>query len=82
MSQLSVDLRHQPKKGPVLGPFKIAILDSLYALLERCRANSSHRRGYEHSIAFILRENCRCPDDSIYCMCGGGFDPRGINTAI
>ena len=67
------ELMYCPKKGPPLSSLKRGILDLLYDNLAECPKGSIRWCSIERTIAFILRKNCNCPEDSIHCICGGGF---------
>lgn len=62
-----------PVKGPALTPLKKGILTDLIRDVCRFGEKSSIGTCILGNISFILREDCRCSDDSQFCMCGGGF---------
>ncbi|MCD4761271.1 hypothetical protein K8R42_05250 [bacterium] len=70
----------KPYRGPTLTSFKKGILESLYNDLKRLPKGSTG--SVQGSINFILRKNCRCPKDSQYCICGGGFSVGSVKTAM
>lgn len=65
--------RYQPKKGPGLPQVTRKILARIYAEEDAGQADSIRSAANQSLIAFYLRQNCRCPADSQWCMCGGGF---------
>lgn len=65
--------RYQPKKGPALIPIVRKVLQRIYAEEDSGEVDSMRSAANQSLIAFYLRENCRCPVDSQWCLCGGGF---------
>jgi hypothetical protein len=72
MDQMHSD-RYQPKKGPALIPIVKKVLQRIYAEEDLGGVDPIRSAENESLIAFYLRQNCRCPADSQWCMCGGGF---------
>lgn len=72
MDEMQSD-RYQPKKGPALPQITRQILERIYAEEDSGEVDPMRSASNQSLIAFFLRENCRCPADSQWCMCGGGF---------
>lgn len=82
MAETALDLRDVPCKGPALTPFSASILALHREERDRLPIGSANRELVQNCIDFILRRNCRCPDDSKYCMCGGGYGGHNVPTAM
>ena len=71
--QTQSDKRYQPKQGPPLPTITRKILVRIYAEEDSGEVDPMRSAANQSLIAFYLRQNCRCPADSQWCMCGGGF---------